>query len=52
VGFSRALVPALQQVEGDQGARAVLRAHQASLWQIPCEDIGIFQDIDTPADLV
>ena len=52
VGFSRALVPALQQVEGDQGARAVLRAHQASLWQIPCEDTGIFQDIDTPADLV
>lgn len=51
VGFSRALVPALQRMEGDQGARMVLRENQASLWQVACEDAGIFKDIDTPADL-
>lgn len=51
VGFSRALIPELLRMEGDQGAREVVRAHQAQSIHIACEDPGIFRDIDTPADL-
>lgn len=52
VGFASDLMPELLQVEGDQGARAVLRAHQAEKLRFECQDAGILKDIDTPADLV
>jgi len=52
VGFASDLMPELLLVEGDQGARAVLRAHQAEVLRFECQDAGILKDIDTPADLV
>lgn len=52
VGFASDLMPELLQVEGDQGARAVLRAHQTEMLRFECQDAGILKDIDTPADLV
>lgn len=51
VGFSRALFDELRQLDGDEGARGVLRRHQDALVDVPVDDPGIFRDIDTPADL-
>lgn len=51
VGFSSHLIPELMTIEGDQGAREVLRAHQAKILRLECQDPGILKDIDTPADL-
>jgi len=36
---------------GDVGARAWLRANPARVRQVPCDDVGAPDDIDTPADL-
>lgn len=36
---------------GDRGARAWLRAHPGEVSEVPCDDVGSAQDIDTPADL-
>lgn len=51
VGFKCELIPQLMLVEGDQGARAVMRAHHADVLRFECHDAGILRDIDTPADL-
>ncbi|WP_241842442.1 nucleotidyltransferase family protein [Pseudofrankia sp. BMG5.37] len=37
---------------GDVGARAWLRANPDRVLQVPCEDVGSPDDIDTPADLI
>ncbi|GGQ01999.1 nucleotidyltransferase family protein [Streptomyces roseolilacinus] len=37
--------------EGDQGARAYLRAHEAEIALVPCGDVAEPYDIDTAADL-
>ncbi|HEY8026626.1 MAG TPA: nucleotidyltransferase family protein [Burkholderiaceae bacterium] len=49
VGFSRLHIAQLLQMGGDQGARALLKAHHVT--KVAVEDHGILQDIDTPADL-
>lgn len=49
VGFGSSLLPELLQVEGDQGARALLHAHPWTAVEV--DDAGIHQDIDSPADL-
>jgi molybdenum cofactor cytidylyltransferase len=49
VGFGRAHLPALLALEGDQGARGILKAHPVT--EILVDDPGIFRDIDTSADL-
>lgn len=51
VGFSSRFTEALLDVRGDQGAREVIRAYQHEVFLLPCNDEGILQDIDTPADL-
>jgi molybdenum cofactor cytidylyltransferase len=51
VAFASRLIPELLAIEGDQGAREVLRAHQADILRLECQDPGILKDIDTPADL-
>lgn len=51
VGFSSRLIAELMTIEGDQGAREILRAHQADILRLECQDPGILKDIDTPADL-
>jgi molybdenum cofactor cytidylyltransferase len=51
VGFASRFAQALLAVSGDQGARAVLRAHAHEVFLLACDDRGILQDIDTLADL-
>ena len=49
VGFSAACGAALAQLQGPQGAAAVMQAHTPFL--LVLDDIGCITDIDTPADL-
>lgn len=49
VAFGRAYLPLLLALEGDQGARAILRAHPAC--EVTVDDSGVLRDIDTPDDL-
>lgn len=51
VGFSQRFTHELLAIEGDQGAREILRAHQDEIVFLHCEDDGILRDIDTMADL-
>ena len=48
--FCAALVPALQDLQGDRGGRAVLNRHPERLLRVACEPQEL-RDIDTPADL-
>ncbi len=49
VGLGAVHLAALLALEGDQGARAIVRANPAS--EVPVDDPGILMDIDTLADL-
>jgi molybdenum cofactor cytidylyltransferase len=49
VAFGAVCLPALLALEGDEGARRVLRLHPVT--GVEVDDPGIFQDIDQPADL-
>lgn len=49
VAFSVVHLAELLALEGDQGARALLRAHFVT--EVEVRDPGIFRDIDLPADL-
>jgi molybdenum cofactor cytidylyltransferase len=51
VGFSAKLRDELLALTGDEGARAVLKRHQADLRLIDSEDAGVLYDIDSHADL-
>ncbi len=51
VGFSQEFFPALIQLQGDQGARDLLKTNQDSMRHIPVDDPGVLVDIDQPADL-
>ncbi len=51
VGFANALGRELCQLEGDRGARTLLRRHRERLTLFDCPDAGILRDIDVPADL-
>jgi molybdenum cofactor cytidylyltransferase len=42
-------LPALLALEGDEGARSILK--QRPVTEVEVDDPGIFQDIDQPADL-
>lgn len=49
VGFSRHYLPQLLALEGDQGARGILK--HSPVTELEVDDSGILQDVDTPADL-
>jgi molybdenum cofactor cytidylyltransferase len=49
VGFGRVHLDALLALRGDEGARRLL--HTFPVTEVVVDDPGIFQDIDTPADL-
>lgn len=49
VAFGGQYLQALLALEGDQGARAIVRANVVTELQL--DDPGIFHDIDTPSDL-
>lgn len=48
--FCAALAPALRELQGDKGGRAVLNRHPERLVRVECLPEEL-QDIDTPADL-
>jgi molybdenum cofactor cytidylyltransferase len=39
----------LLALQGDQGARAILKSHAVS--EVVVDDAGVVRDIDTPGDL-
>ena len=51
VGFARHFYGELTMLCGDEGAKAILRAHAAELQLIETDDAGVSRDVDTPADL-
>jgi molybdenum cofactor cytidylyltransferase len=40
----------LLRLSGDAGAKRIMRAHPDHVVRVPVDDLGIHQDIDTPAD--
>jgi molybdenum cofactor cytidylyltransferase len=52
VGFGREYRETLQNLQGDVGARSVLKQHKAQLHYLDVNDPGILLDVDTPADLM
>lgn len=51
VGFHPRWLPALRALQGDTGARLLLRDHTDELLALSVDDPGILLDIDTPAQL-
>lgn len=49
VAFSHFHLPLLLALDGDQGARAILKSH--AVRDVVVDDPGVLRDIDTPADL-
>jgi molybdenum cofactor cytidylyltransferase len=49
VGFGARHLPALLALQGDQGARGIIKANPVT--EVEVTDPGIFRDIDTDADL-
>jgi molybdenum cofactor cytidylyltransferase len=53
VGLSARLQPELLAVQGDEGAREVIRRHADEVCLVACDDDpGILRDIDTRQDLI
>jgi len=52
VGFGSRYRAELLGLEGDEGARSVVKGHAQDVEIIHCEDPGILRDIDTPSDAV
>ncbi len=52
VGISARFRDELEALEGDQGARALLEAHESELVKVPVGDPGVIRDIDQPSDLL
>jgi molybdenum cofactor cytidylyltransferase len=51
VGFAKAFGPALAQLTGDEGARAIVRAQSSRLQAIDVDDAGVVADVDCAGDL-
>lgn len=51
VGFGRAFFPALVRLQGDCGARDLVRRAGSRRLCLPLADPGILRDVDYPADL-
>ena len=51
VGFAARWRDALMALEGDEGARAILRGNPALIHLLSTDDPGVLQYVDTPADL-
>lgn len=52
VGIGANFRSELEALRGDEGARQLVAANEASLVKIPVGDPGVLRDIDTPQDLV
>ncbi|HSI24391.1 MAG TPA: nucleotidyltransferase family protein [Methylotenera sp.] len=51
VGFSSKFRNALENLQGDEGARSIIKRYPNEIHFLPTDDAGILADIDTPADL-
>ncbi len=51
VGFSAKFRNALENLQGDEGARSIIKRYPHEIHLLPTDDAGILADIDTPADL-
>lgn len=51
VAFSARFRDELIALQGDSGARSIVQAHPESVFRLEVDDVGILQDVDTPADL-
>lgn len=51
VGFSAKFRHELEQLRGDEGARAILKRYAAQIKLLECDDRGVITDIDTLQDL-
>ena len=51
VGFSSHFVNLLLELEGDSGARAVIKSHPEALIKVRVNDRGVILDADTPQQL-
>jgi len=51
VAFHRKFSKLLQTLDGDRGARTILEEHHEELLQLPVDDAGVLEDIDTPDEL-
>ena len=51
VGFAAKFQGELEQLQGDEGARSIIKSHREVVYACECKDSGILMDIDTPDDL-
>ena len=51
VGFSAKFRGDLESLQGDEGARSIIKRYTHELELLPTDDAGILLDIDTPNDL-
>lgn len=51
VGFSSKFRHDLESLQGDEGARSIIKRYANEVTLLACQDAGILADIDTPADL-
>ena len=51
VGFSAKFRHELESLQGDEGARSIIKRYADEVYLLPTDDAGILADIDTPADL-
>ena len=51
IGFPRSLFDEFTNLQGDVGARKVLKQHSELIVEHPTEDEGVIKDIDRPSDL-
>lgn len=47
-GFRQRYFDEIMQLQGDQGARSLLKKYKEECFEVEVQDSGIFQDIDTP----
>jgi molybdenum cofactor cytidylyltransferase len=48
--YDRSLFPALRSAPLEQGAKAVVRARESDILNVPVSDPGCLRDVDTPDD--
>ena len=51
VGFAGKFRHELESLQGDEGARSIIKRHANNVTLMACEDAGVLADIDTLADL-
>lgn len=52
VGFSAKFRGELEHLQGDEGARSIIKRYPNQVTLLASQDAGILADIDTPADLI